>query len=352
MSIEINDFGKLENGNIAKIITLKNSNNITAKLTNYGAILVSLFVPDKNGEISDVVLGFDSIEKYENGNIPCFGATVGRNSNRIGNASFSLNGEIYHIDKNERNKNNLHSGFNQYKNRLWNYNINEENNSVIFSMLSPDGDQGFPGNFNVSVTYTLTNDNELKIEYKGISDKDTIANMTNHSYFNLAGHNGKTAIDEDLYINADKFLEVDEESIPTGNMVDVTNTPMDFRIPKKISLEIEDDFSQLKLTSGYDHSYVLNKPKGSLEKIATLSDNVSGRKMDVYTDCVAVQFYAGNFIESCKTIGKENCTYKNRSGVCLETGFLPDSINKDNFDSPILKAGDEYHSITIYKFSF
>ena len=352
MAIEISDFGKLENGNIAKVFTLKNSNNITAKLTNFGALLISLFVPDKNGNLADVVLGFDSLDKYVNDNIACFGATVGRNSNRIGTASFTLNGTVYNLDKNEGNKNNLHSGFNQYKTRLWDYNTNDENNSVIFSLISADGDQGFPGNFNVSVTYTLTDDNELKIDYEGISDKDTIANMTNHSYFNLAGHNGKTAIDEELYINADKFLEVDNESIPTGRMIDVENTPMDFRIPKKISLEIEDDFNQLKLTRGYDHSYVLNKPKGAIEKIATLSDLESGRSMDVYTDCVAVQFYAGNFIEDVKVIGKENCMYKNRSGVCLETGFLPDSINKANFDSPVLKAGEKYKSTTIYKFSF
>ena len=192
MSIKISDFGKLESGENAKIFTLTNSNNITAKLTNYGAILVSLFVPDKHDNLADVVLGFDSLEKYETENIPCFGATVGRNSNRIGTASFTLNGIKYNLDKNEGNKNNLHSGFHQYKNRLWDYTLNEGTNSVIFSMLSPDGDQGFPGNFKVSVTYTLTDNNELKIEYKGKSDKDTIANMTNHSYFNLAGHNGKT----------------------------------------------------------------------------------------------------------------------------------------------------------------
>lgn len=352
MSVEICNFGKLENGNTAKLFTLTNSNNITAKLTNYGAILVSLFVPDKNGNLSDVVLGFDSLEKYINDNNGSFGATVGRNSNRIGNACFTLNGITYTLDKNERNKNNLHSGFNQYKNRLWDYRINEDNNSISFNLLSPDGDQGFPGNFNVSVTYTLTNDNELKIEYLGNCDKDTIANMTNHSYFNLSGHNGKTAIDEELYISADKFLEVDNESIPTGNMLNVENTPMDFRIPKKISLEIESNFEQLNLTSGYDHSFVLNKPKGVLEKIATLSDKESGRIMDVYTDCVAVQFYAGNFIEECKAVGKENCIYKNRSGICLETGFLPNSINQENFDSPVLKAGEKYKSTTIYKFSF
>lgn len=191
MSIEILDFGNCKNGEKANLIKIKNSNNLVAHLTNYGAILVSLFVPDKNGKLDDVVLGFDNFKKYEEGNSCHFGSTVGRNSNRIKNASFSLNGITYTLDKNERNKNNLHSGLNFYNKRLWNYSINELTNSVCFSLVSPDGDQGFPGEFKVSVTYTLTDDNELKIEYNGISNKDTVANMTNHSYFNISGHNSR-----------------------------------------------------------------------------------------------------------------------------------------------------------------
>lgn len=352
MSIEISDFGKCNNGKTAKLFTLTNSNNITAKLTNYGAVLVSLFVPDKNGNLSDVVLGFDTLEKYFTNDICYFGSTVGRNSNRVKDAKFTINGMTYNLDKNERNKNNLHSGYHPYNERLWDYTVNENNNSVCFNLISPDGDQGFPGEFNINVTYTLTNENEIKIEYNGSSNKDTVANMTNHSYFNLAGHNSGTAMNQDLYINSDKFIEVDDELIPTGNFINVENTPLDFRSPKKISKDINANYEQLKFTGGFDHSFVINKTSQGIEKAATLSDKNSGRKMDVYTDCVGIQFYAGNFIENNKVLGKDNCMYKNRSGICLETGFLPNSINQSNFKSPVLKAGQQYKTTTIYKFSF
>lgn len=190
--IEISDFGKFENNDV-KLFTITNSNGLIAKLTNFGAVLVSLFVPDKNGNLDDVVLGFDSLDKYLTNNICYFGSTVGRNSNRVKNASFMLNGTVYNLDKNEREKNNLHSGFNPYNKRIWNYSLDESNNSISFNLISPDGDQGFPGEFNITVKYTLTNDNELRINYHGKSTKDTIANMTNHSYFNLSGHNRRNS---------------------------------------------------------------------------------------------------------------------------------------------------------------
>lgn len=347
--IEISDFGNFENENV-KIFTITNSNNLTAKLTNFGALLVSLFVPDKKGKLDDVVLGFDTLEKYFTNDVCYFGSTVGRNSNRVKNASFNLNGVTYDLDKNEREKNNLHSGFNPYNKRLWDYTIDNSNNSVSFNLISPDGDQGFPGEFNITVTYTLTDDNELKIKYNGKSNKDTIANMTNHSYFNLAGHNNGTAMNQNLWINADRFVEVDNELIPTGNLIEVINTPMNFTTSKKIGHEIDADFEQLHLTGGYDHCYVINKTQNGIEKIAVLSDESSGRNMEVYTDTIGVQFYAGNFIENNKIVGKENCMYKNRSGICLETGFLPDSMNQENFSSPVLKANEIYNTTTIYKF--
>jgi len=347
--IEISDFGTFENKDV-KLFTLTNSNGLIAKLTNFGAILVSLFVPDKNGNLDDIVLGFDTLEKYLTNDICYFGSTIGRNSNRVKNASFILNDTAYNLDKNERNKNNLHSGFNPYNKRLWNYSINENNNSVSFNLISPDGDQGFPGEFNITVTYTLTDNNELKINYNGKSDKDTIANMTNHSYFNLAGHNSGTSMNHKLWINADKFVEVDDELIPTGNLVNVENTPMDFRKAKTIGNDIDANFEQLKFTDGYDHCYVLNKEQNGIEKIAVVCDEKSGRTMEVFTDAIGVQFYAGNFIENNKVIGKDNCMYKNRSGFCLETGFLPDSTNNRNFSSPILKANEIYNTTTIYKF--
>ena len=347
--IEISDFGIFENKNI-KMFSITNSNNLTAKLTNFGALLVSLFVPDKNENLDDVVLGFDTLEKYFTNDICYFGSTVGRNSNRVKNASFKLNGITYNLDKNEREKNNLHSGFNPYNKRIWDYSVNENNNSVSFNLISLDGDQGFPGDFNITVTYTLTDNNEFKIEYNGKSTKDTIANMTNHSYFNLAGHNNGTAMNQNLWINADKFVEVDNELIPTGKLIEVFNTPMDFTTSKKIGNEINSNFEQLNLTGGYDHCYVINKTQNGIEKIAILSDENSGRTMEIYTDAIGVQFYAGNFIENNKVIGKENCIYQNRSGICLETGFLPDSMNQENFVSPVLKAKEIYNTTTIYKF--
>ena len=350
MGIEMSSFGRDLDGNTVRLFTISNSNGLTAKITNFGAVLVSLLVPDKNGKIDDVVLGFDTLEKYFNNDVCYFGSTVGRNSNRVKNANFVLNGVTYNLDKNEREKNDLHSGFRPYNNRLWDYSINEESNSVSFTLLSPDMDQGFPGEFNVSVTYSLDNDNNLKIEYNGVSSKDTIANMTNHSYFNLSGHNSGTAMNQELYINADKYVEVDDELIPTGLLKDVENTPMDFRKPTKIGLRINDNFKQFEYTGGYDHSFVINKSNPGIEKIAVLSDKQSGRTMEVYTDSVGVQFYAGNFIENNKILGKENCSYKNRCGICLETGFLPDSMNQPSFGSPVLKAGNTYNTTTIYKF--
>ena len=350
MGIEMSSFGKDLDGNTVRLFTISNSNGLTAKITNFGAVLVSLLVPDKNGKTDDVVLGFDTLEKYFNNDVCYFGSTVGRNSNRVKNANFVLNGVTYNLDKNERGKNDLHSGFSPYNNRLWDYSINEGNNSVSFTLLSPDMDQGFPGEFNISVTYSLDNDNNLKIEYTGVSSKDTIANMTNHSYFNLSGHNSGTAMNQELYINADKYVEVDSELIPTGLLKDVKNTPMDFRKPTKIGLRINDNFKQFEYTGGYDHSFVINKSNPGIEKIAVLSDKQSGRTMEVYTDSVGVQFYAGNFIENNKILGKENCSYKNRCGICLETGFLPDSMNQPSFGSPVLKAGNIYNTTTIYKF--
>ena len=347
--IKISDFGKFETKDI-KLFTITNSNNITAKITNFGAILVSLFVPNKNGKIDDIVLGFDNLENYFTNDVCYFGSTIGRNSNRVKNACFVLNGFQYELDKNERDKNNLHSGFNPYNKRVLCYEIDGKKNAVSVNLISPDGDQGFPGEFNITVTYTLNDDNELIINYNGKSNKDTIANMTNHSYFNLGGHTSGTAMNEKLYINANKFVEVDNELIPTGNLLDVENTPMDFRKPKKIGDEINADFEQLHFTGGYDHSFVINKSKEGIEKIAMICDEKAERTMEVYSDAVGVQFYAGNFIENNKIVGKENFTYKNRSGICLETGFLPDSMNNLNFPSPILKKDKIYNSTTIYKF--
>lgn len=331
-----------------KVFTLVNSNGMQANLLNVGATLVSLLVPDKNNNLVDVVLGFDNFDYYFN-NTCYFGATVGRNSSRVKNAKFSIDGIEYLLDKNEKN-NNLHSGFNGYNQRIWEYELHEEDTSVKFSLYSPDGDQGFPGNFKISVTYRLTENNSIEITYNGISDKKTVANMTNHSYFNLNGHDSGTAMNHKLYINASKYVPVDNESIPLGNLAEVKNTPMDFTISKIIGKEIDYDFEQLKLTRGYDHGFVIDKTIKGIEKVATLSGDISDIIMEVYTDCSGIQFYAGNYLEDVKQPGKNNCHYSKRSGICLETGFSPDAINQSNFVSPILNANEIYNSKTIYKF--
>lgn len=346
MNISITNFGNVPN---VKLFTLVNSHGMTAKLTNLGAILVSLLVNDSNHNLVDVVLGFDEPEKYLNNNNCYFGSTIGRNSNRIKNAQFIIDENVYNLDQNEKS-NNLHSGFNGYNKRIWDYEIDENNLAVIFTLNSPDGDQGFPGNFKVSVKYKLTDDNSLKITYSGMSDKKTIVNMTNHSYFNLNGHNSGTAMNHSLHINASKYVPVDNELIPVGKLADVKNTPMDFTDFRSIGERINNNFEQFKFTGGYDHSYVIDKKPRCLDKIATLIGDITNIKMEVYSDCLGVQFYAGNYIDSVPQIGKENSHYLNRSGVCLETGFLPDAINQPEFDSPILNAGTEYHSKTIYKF--
>lgn len=346
MGIGKEKFGTTEKGETATLYTLSNKSGMTAKFTDYGAILVSLLVPDKQGKKLDVVHGFDNLQGYFD-NPGYFGSTIGRNGNRIAQASFELNGETYHLDQNE-GENNLHSGFNGYHKRLWK--ADEIESGICFSLVSPDLDQGFPGEFHISVTYTLSNDNTLQIEYKGVSSKDTIANLTNHSYFNLSGHNSGTAMDHILTIFASSYTPViDSGAIPTGEVAPVEGTPMDFREAKVIGERIDSDFSQLAYTGGYDHNYVLDDRSKGLKKAAIFTDPMSGRSMEVYTDCPGIQFYAGNFI-SGQVLGKEQSIYKVRSAVCLETQYFPDAIHNLEFPSPVLKKGEEYHSLTQYKF--
>lgn len=349
MSILKTSFGNTDKGEGVFLYTIENKNGMKASLTNYGAILTNLFVSDKNGTVVDVVHGYDNLEGYKE-NPSYFGATIGRNGNRIGDAQFEVNGITYKLDKND-GENNLHGGFDGYNKRVWGVKLNEIENEVEFSLLSAAGDQGFPGNFNVTVAYQLTEDNAIKITYKGISDADTVANMTNHSYFNLAGHTNDSILDHVLWIKASKFVPVvDNAAIPTGEIWTVEGTPMDFTTPTAIGKEIETDYEQLKFTGGYDHNYAIEKDGKGIEKIAEVEDPKTGRKMEVYTDLPGVQLYVGNFIGTNGKDGKEGVLYKTRSGLCLETQYFPDAINQPNFESPILKAGEEYNTTTIYKF--
>ena len=300
-------FGMTPSGEQAHLYTIS-CGGLVAEVTDFGAHLVSLMVPDKNGNVADVVLGYDSAEGYANGNC-FFGATVGRSANRIKGATFQIGSETVKVPVNE-NDNNLHSGPDYYHLRMWDV-VFHSTEAITLRLISPDGDQGFPGKASIDVTYSLDSSGGLHIEYDAISDKDTVFNLTNHSYFNLAGHEKLNA--------------------------------MDLRTPKIIGQDINADYDALNLQGGYDHNWeVLSNP------CATLTDPVSGRSMYVFTDCPGVQFYAGNYIT--EQTGKGGVTYCKRSGICLETQFYPDSVNHPEWAQPIVKAGVPFHSETVYKF--
>ena len=342
-------FGTLPSGEEVQIYHLENKSGAFAEVLQFGAILVKLCVPDRDGRLTDVVLGYDDLAGYEvNG---CFfGATIGRSGNRIAQSRFTLDGKEIVLTPNE-GANNLHSGPDGFEKKMWTASeISEDKNAVTFSRISPDGENGFPGEFNVSVTYEMTEENELRIVYGGICDQTTIANMTNHSYFNLAGEGSGSAMDQYLTIHAEQYTPVGEESIPLGENAAVEGTPMDFRKAHKIGDEIEADFEQLRITGGYDHNYVTDGyNKASIREIAEAWSEKTGIQMNVLTDCPCVQFYAANFVD--QEHGKNGHVYNKREAFCLETQVEPNAVNVENFHSPILEAGERYYSETIYRFS-
>ena len=331
-------FGKTPQGEDAYLYTLS-CGELTAVVSDFGATLVKLFVPDARGELADVVLGFDCPADYAASGT-FFGATVGRNANRVKNGCFILNNTTYCLSAND-GCNNLHSGPDCYKDRLWNV-VSHEQNSIHLTIYSPHGDQGFPGNAHISVRYQLEADG-LRILYDALSDQDTVFNLTNHSYFNLAGHqHPQRAMDQVLSMPARFFTPATAESIPTGECLPVAGTPMDFRNPKPLRRDIGADFEPLHLQLGYDHNFeVFCNP------CACLSDPVSGRHMAVQTDCPGVQLYSANYTEET---GKDGVYYPRHSGVCLETQFFPDSVNHPEWKQPFVKAGEKYHSETKYCF--
>ncbi len=350
MSIRKELFGKTSKGEDVFIFTLENANGTIAKISTLGAVLVSLFTKDREGKFCDIVLGYDEVEQYEK-NKPGFGATIGRNANRIRNASFSLNGKQYVLEKNDGN-NNLHSGFSGYQHRIWEAKEKETTlgDSIEFCYHSLDKDQGSPGNLDVSVSYTLTEDDRLILHYKGTADEDTVLNMTNHSYFNLAGHDSGDVLKQKVTIYADYFTASDKEFIPTGEILSVKGTPMDFNISKEIGMDIESNYEAIVLGKGYDHNWILKKEEN--EKIclaAKMEEEVSGRFLKVYTDLPGMQFYTANFLDGTER-GKGGCYYQKRSGACFESQYYPDSVNKKEFPSVILKAGEEYDTTTIFAF--
>ena len=336
---------KTRNFGNATLYSFQNRNGMIMEVSDFGATLHALTVPDKNGNPCDVVLGYDSPEEYMGPSGTAFGATIGRNSNRISGASFVLNENTYYLDKNN-GKNNLHSGQDYYHYRIWNVKETTEK-SITFHLLSPDGDQGYPGKLQMEVTYSLTDQNELRIEYYGIPEEDTIINMTNHSYFNLNGHASGNVLGQEVWLNSDAYLPTDEQLIPTGEIAMVEGTPMDFRKKRAIGERITDNYEALIYGEGYDHNWCLNN-KGVCGKVAELSSKVSGITMEVYTDLPGVQIYTANSLD--KEFGKEGAVYNKYQGICFETQYYPDAIHHENFPSPICKKGQEYKSMTIYKF--
>ena len=332
-------FGTLSNGQEATIYTIS-CGKFSAEITDYGATLVRLWVPDKNGELADIILGYPDARGYELGDT-FQGAIVGRNANRISSAAFVMNGTTHTLPRNE-GQNNLHSGPDFFSKRMWTVEEVTEN-SIRLYLYSPNGDQGYPGNARIRVTYTMESDG-LKIAYDAVSDMDTVFNLTNHSSFNMAGHDHpERSMEQELMMPARTYTVADDKSIPTGEMRSVAGTPMDFRAPKPIGRDIDMDYEALNLQGGFDHNFeVFCNP------CAILSDPKSGRTMAVVTDLPGIQFYAGNYI--VKENGKDGMIYTKRSGICLETQFYPDSVNHPEWAQPITKAGERYHSVTRYLF--
>ena len=348
--IEKISFGKLPDGREVDQYILKNANGMEVKIMNYGGVITHWTAPNKEGKYEDIVLGFDSLAGYLTPP-PYFGAVIGRYGNRIAKGKFTLDGKTYQLAKNN-GENHLHGGVVGYDKVLWNAESIEGAESTLkLTYLSKDGEEGYPGNLNITVTYTLTNDNSLKMDYVATTDKATIINLTNHSYFNLSAAK-KDVLDQEITLNADRYLPVDEGLIPTGELRLVTGNVFDFSKPTEIGKGINDvKDKQIKLGGGYDHAWILNKKEpNELSLAATVLEKTSGRKMEVMTTEPAIQFYTGNFLDGSLT-GKGGVKYTKRFALCLESEHYPDSPNQSAFPSVVLKPNEKYSTTTIYKFS-
>jgi aldose 1-epimerase len=342
------DFGTRDGRSII-LYTLTNSHGVEVRAMNYGGIILSLRVPDRKGQLADIVLGHEKAEGYMP-NPPYLGAIVGRYANRIANGTFTLDGKAYTLPKND-GPNTLHGGLTRtFDKVVWDGEALKGKNAVAFSYLSKDGEEGFPGNLKVKVTYTLTDSNELVIDYDATTDKATPINVSQHSYFNLKGEGNGDILDHEIMINADKFTPVDKNLIPTGELRAVKGTPFDFTTSTKIGARIEDQYEQMVLGHGYDHNFVLNRKGAGLSSAARVYEPTTGRVLEVSTTQPAVQFYTGNFLDGSVT-GKEGHVYKRRYGFCLETQHYPDSPNHPDFPSAVLKPGEKFHQTTVFKFS-
>ncbi len=332
-----------------KLFTLKNNKNMKVTITNFGGRVVSILVPDKDDKMVDVALGYDNLKSYQKENEPYFGAIIGRYGNRIAKGKFSLDETDYQLEINN-GPNALHGGSDGFHNKLWD--AEQPNDyTLIFNYFSADGEGGFPGNLNVKVVYYLTDNNGLKIDYSAISDKKTIINLTNHTYFNLNGVDSKTDIlNHMLQIDADKIVEIDETSIATGKLLSVSNTPFDFRKTKEIEESINEVNEQIQFGNGYDHTFVFKKQDGKFDKVAEVYSPITGINLTVFTDEPGMQFYTGNFLTGEDNDGKNGNAHPFRSGFCLETQHFPDSPNHPNFPTTVLNVGEVYESTTVYQF--
>ena len=339
---------KLDAGDI-KSYTLVNKNGIELTAISYGGIITSLKVPDKNGVLGDVVLGYDNIQDYIDRN-PYFGAIIGRYGNRIAKGKFTLDGQEYQLATND-NGNQLHGGILGFDKVIWDVSEFKKDNGtgLVFSYSSADMEEGYPGKLDVNVTYFLSDENALEFEYRAVTDKKTIINLTHHDYFNLSGMK-ENILNHELEINASTFLPVDDTLIPTGEMRPVKGTPFDFTTAKPIGRDINADNTQLKIAGGYDHNWLLNKDGQEMTHAASLYEPKSGRLMEVYTTEPGLQFYSGNFLDGTIT-GKNGVVYSKYYGLCLETQHYPDSPNKPEFPSVVLEPGKEYRTKSVYKFS-
>lgn len=345
VTVKKSDYAKLPDGAVVAMFTVTNTKGMEAKIITWGGVLVSLKVPDRQGALADVVLGHDSLADYQGDTGTYFGALVGRYANRIGGAQFKLDGKTYKLPVND-GSNSLHGGLKGFDKQNWS--AREVPGGVELSLASKDGEEGFPGNLKTIVTYTLSEDNRVRIHYTATTDKNTIVNLTNHTYWNLKG--GGDILDHLVTINADRFTPVDTGLIPTGELKPVQGTPFDFRKPTTPGARINQADEQLKRGNGYDHNWVLNRTGKGLEMAARVEETTSGRVLEVYTDQPGVQFYTGNFMNG-SVKGKGGKPAMQRTALCLETQHYPDSPNKPTFPSATLKAGEKYDTTTEFRFS-
>jgi len=341
-------WGVLPSGETISLYTLRNEKGIEATISNFGGRLVTLKVPDRNGNFADIVLGYDSLEPYTKPN-PFFGTLVGRYANRIANGEFTLNGKKYTLLKNN-GPNSLHGGGQGFDKKAWQAEISQDGQSLKLTYFSKDGEEGYPGNLTSVVTYSLGNDNTLSIDYAATTDADTVLNLTNHSYFNLAGHGNGKILDHQLMINADKFTPVNQNLIPTGELKSVEGTPFDFRQATAIGARIDSPDQQMQYGKGYDHNFVVNRSSDSPSLAARITEPQSGRVMEVLTTQPGMQLYTANHIEG-EIKGKGGAIYHFRSAYCFETQHFPDTPNQPSFPTATLKPGEKYHQITQFRFS-